>query len=246
MRSLLTVGFCLSATPALAQSDDVPSDAAQPVAASEESAQPSTASEENDQPSNSGNMITYALSTSVETTKEAVTRPWQYIGFDIGPATLKTDEVGEVDKQGMFFSLKTRLLFDFQAFTVEGAAGLFQANVSGDTASGKHEAAVTTTMLEAGGKWGVTDDIEVGGFALWAFGEASDFGPVKEANTNNLFVGIQAAFDPNWFDIARGRLLLTYLFDKTIVTRNFSSFTIGYEMGLPWLDNDGNWMWDQK
>jgi hypothetical protein len=184
-----------------------------------------------------------ALDTGIETTKDAVTRPWQFIGLDIGPAVLKTDSAGEVDKQGNFFALKTRLLFDFRAFTVEAAAGLFQAALSGDTANGTQKASAATTLLEAGGKWVLTPDIEVGGFVLWAFGEVTDFGPVKDGNKNNLFVGVQAAYDPGWFDTARGRFLATYLFDKTIVTRQFSAITIGYEMGLPWLNEEGQWMW---
>jgi len=148
-----------------------------------------------------------------------------------------------VQKQGTYFDAHTTLLFDFETFSVEGTFSLLQSSLSGQTGDGEQSSTVTTSALDVGSKYYLTQNIEAGAFARWIFGKGSDFGPIEDSESSNLFIGIQVAYDPNWFATARNRFLVTYLLDRSIESRDYTAITLGYEVGLPWYDEDGQWLW---
>jgi hypothetical protein len=206
-------------------------------------AQDGNATQRNDVPGDDEAEPDGVVQKSIETTKNAVTRPYQFIGFNFGPGALETKAKNEVQKQGTYFDAHTTLLFDFESFSVEGTLSLLQSSLYGETGRGEQTSNVTTTSLDIGGKYYVTQNVEAGGFARWIFGNGSDFGPLQDAEESNLFVGLQIAYDPNWFATARNRFLVTYLLDRSIESRNYTAITLGYEVGLPWYDEEGKWLW---
>jgi hypothetical protein len=180
--------------------------------------------------------IASGVADGYQTSKEAILRPWQFLVLDLGPAVLNSNERGGVRKTGSYAAIKTLSMFDFNSFIIEAGFGFATARLSAESATGVEAARLNSFLLESGARWRVTDEFELGGLAQWVTSGDNEF-RAASGTRHNLLAGIQAAYELGLMNEARTRVSLSYLFDTTLGQRNFRAVTVGFHIGLPWIDD---------